>query len=279
MILFSLLFIIMIFGIIFLSSFEWIYYWIRLEILTIFLIPVAFCSTSFSKPVYIIKYFIIQLICSSFLFLVFIINLEMNFFLLILLVLKLGLFPFYGWIIKVIPNVSSLVIFIIITWQKLFPFILLLYTNFTMLTVIGLISILSGAVGGIIQKDWIIVAIYSSVNHGGWLIVSILCSINLFIAYFIFYSIIIYFFIFLLSTINKLSLRKISIFFFSLIGIPPFLLFWVKWRFLFFGLINLNFLVLIIFLLSRMLSLYFYINLFFHFLTNYYCIKKNFNLF
>lgn len=89
------------------------------------------------------------------------------------LALKIGLAPLHNWLPDALQGQDFTTGLILATWQKLAPFALLtiLAPNLSSLSVlIGLMSIIVGAWGGINQNQVRKLLGYSSIAHMGWII-------------------------------------------------------------------------------------------------------------
>lgn len=231
------------------------------------------------------KYFLTQSIASiNFLFsvllkLILIKNFEINnLFSIIInssLLIKIGSAPFHFWFPNIIEGLSWLNCFILITWQKITPIILLsYYLNKNFLILIIIINTIIGAIGGINQTSLRKLIAFSSINNLGWIISSILISESLWILYFFLYSFLIriicfIFYVFNIYFINQLFIFNINfiikffilINFLSLGGLPPFLGFFPKWIIINFLIINNLFFISFIFIIIRLITLFFYIRI------------------
>lgn len=194
----------------------------------------------------------------------------------ITLFLKIGAAPFHIWFPSVMEGLSWLNCFILITWQKLAPFVILSYLSYYQPIMIFVIlsSILIGSIGGLNQTSLRKIITYSSINHIGWILLGLIISENLWQFYFIIYiilSITILLIFFNLSSqhSNQIPLRWnsstikffISVNLMSLGGLPPFLGFLPKWIIIQNSCYNnIEFLVLII-ILFTLLTLFYYLRL------------------
>jgi len=231
-----------------------------------------------------LKYFLIQSIASiNFLFIILIkiifINLEINNIISILinstLLIKIGSAPFHFWFPNIIEGLSWLNCFILITWQKISPIILLSYYFFDkFLIIILILNVIIGAIGGLNQTSLRKLLAFSSINNLGWILSSIIISENLWIFYFIFYRFlnrIICFLFFILNVyfinqlfiINLNNIIKLSLIinFLSLGGLPPFIGFFPKWIVINFILKNKFFILTFIFIIIRLIILLYYIRI------------------
>ena len=269
--------------------------WIRLELNILRFLPII----SSKENVEIensIKYFLIQRWASiTFLirfFFFFIVN--NNFFILInlRLFIKLGISPFHSWFISILKTSSLNTLFILSTFQKIIPLIIIFNTkvnNILILIVIFLtlrfiLSLLPSTIN--VNK----VLALSSINNIVWLIISTLFSLKiifLFMSVYIYIlsGVVIIYNFYSLSIFNQINsiifLDKFSILiiFMSLGGIPPLLGFLSKMLILKVLISNFIRIVLVfIIVISSLLLLYFYLSRIYFYLTNTPSLKINFKL-
>lgn len=280
------------------SSNSWFGCWIGLEINLLRFIPLISNSFNLLATEASLKYFLTQTIASiNFLFsilikIILIKNFEVNLFLSIIinssLLIKIGSVPFHFWFPNVIENLSWLNCFILITWQKISPIILLsYYFNKNFLIIIIILNTIIGAIGGLNQTSLRKLIAFSSINNLGWILSTILIRENLWIFYLFIYSFLVIiicflfnilniFFINQLFFININPLIKISLFinFLSLGGLPPFIGFFPKWIVINFLINNKIFIVRFIFVIIRLIILFFYIRIIYSsFIFNYIKLK------
>ena len=201
------------------------------------------------------------------------------------LIIKRGVAPFHFWFPNVIEGLNWINNFILITWQKIAPIILLsfcLNTTFFSLTII--FSIFIGAIGGLNQTSLRKLIAFSSINHLGWILRNIINNENIWKIYFIFYFFLTISIIFILNNFkifnlnqiftltikNKTQTLIISIPLLSLGGLPPFLGFFPKWITIE-NIVFENFFWLIFLIVNfTLITLYFYIRISYSsFLINY----------
>lgn len=209
------------------------------------------------------------------------------------LILKIGIAPFHFWFPNVIEGLSWIINFLLITWQKIAPLIIISFTiNFYFFIFIFFSSII-GAMGGLNQTSLRKLIAYSSINHLAWMLSAIINNEIIWINYFFFYSlislsIILIFFKLSIFWINQIFTNfnfkknsKLLIFIplLSLGGLPPFLGFFPKWLVIENLLINNFFIILINLIFFTLITLFYYIRISFSlFLINYNKINfKNFN--
>nr|YP_009184021.1 NADH dehydrogenase subunit 2 [Pyrinioides aurea]ALN96950.1 NADH dehydrogenase subunit 2 [Pyrinioides aurea] len=267
------------------SSNSWFGCWIGLEINLMSFIPLISNLNNLMSSEASLKYFLTQSIASiNFLFIIllnflFMKKFEVNNLISILInssmMMKMGSAPFHFWFPNIIEGLSWWNCFILMTWQKVTPMILLsYYFNKNFLMIILIMNVIVGAIGGLNQSSLRKLMAFSSINNLGWMMVSSLISENLWLFYLITYSflisiICITFYIFNMYFINQLFtfnlnfMIKISflINFLSLGGLPPFLGFFPKWIVINFLMINKLYFLTFIFIMMSLIMLFFYIRI------------------
>jgi len=173
---------------------SWILIWVALEINTL-----AFCSimkNSLKTKIAElgIKYFVIQSVSSVLLVSSMTLSkspkLTITFLMflpLLSLLVKIAASPFQEWFVRITKNSSIGPAFILMTWQKLAPLFLILYQVKNIIWPFLLLSII---LGSIIQIDKIImleIIAYSSVFNLSWILMAILISNPLFLAFCLIY--------------------------------------------------------------------------------------------
>nr|AYQ19038.1 NADH dehydrogenase subunit 2 [Elateridae sp. 3 ACP-2013] len=240
------------------SSYSWLGMWLGLEINLLSIIPLMHQSTNMLSAESVIKYFIVQAVASTVILLSIImimnkssmttnVNLESSFLMIMnsSLLTKMGMAPFHFWFPEVMEGLDWMNCLLILTWQKIAPMVLLMYNmKFIMFTsLIILISMIISGIMGVNQISIRKVLAYSSINHMGWMISTMMIMETIWMYYFLVYT--------LISINLVLILKKLKIFylnqlfqsmnlnimtkmffmlnFLSLSGIPPFLGFLPKW--------------------------------------------------
>lgn len=270
------------------SSRSWLGCWIGLEINLLSFIPLMVNKASFSSEASL-KYFLVQALASSvFLFSIIMTNFYssefyfteklFNNFIIInsALFIKMGAAPLHFWFPIVIEGLTWVNALILITWQKLAPFLIISYTininNFILIIILS--CSLFGSIGGLNQSSIRKIIAYSSINHLGWILAALIISNMIWLLYFRIYS-----FISVILTLTfhfwnihhilhiyNLNFDKsINLVLFcnllSLGGLPPFLGFLPKWLVIQ-NLIEINFIFLpLIIVFLTLLALFFYIRL------------------
>nr|YP_010233720.1 NADH dehydrogenase subunit 2 [Papilio thoas]QSZ78076.1 NADH dehydrogenase subunit 2 [Papilio thoas] len=285
------------------SSNSWLGCWIGLEINLLSFIPLISNPKNLLSSEAALKYFLIQAIASiNFLFsilikMILLKNFEMNNMISILInssmLMKMGSTPFHFWFPNIIEGLSWLNCFLLMTWQKISPMILLsYYMNNNFLIMIMILNVIIGILGGINQTSLRKLMTFSSINNLGWMLAALMISENLWLFYLIMYSFMIsilcfmfnlmnVYFINQLFFINLNSLIKISLLinFLSLGGLPPFLGFFPKWIIINFLVMNKFFIISFIFIMMSLIMLFFYIRIIYSSIMFNYLKMKWFNFF
>nr|ADX01200.1 NADH dehydrogenase subunit 2 [Ommastrephes bartramii] len=270
-----------------LSSSHWLTMWMGLEINLMGFLPLMNIKGKTLEAEASMKYFIIQSMSSSLLIITSVLMYSSTlswysmftsdvFSLLIILslVLKLGGAPLHFWVPSIAKQMSWSILFMMLTWQKLAPLLMLSIVN-SNLMLIMLISMASTIVGSIMalnQTNLQLIMAYSSISHLGWMLSMISINSSLSMMYFLNYIVI------SMPLMNMLSLtlgnhlfmltqrtKSNSMLPISLIlslgGLPPLLGFMSKLVILI-SLVEMKLVMLTVFMfLGTLISLYFYLNM------------------
>nr|UPU95839.1 NADH dehydrogenase subunit 2 [Parachronistis sp.] len=280
------------------SSNSWFGCWIGLEINLLSFIPLISNPNNLLSSEASLKYFLTQSIASiNFLFsillkMILMKNFELNLFLTLMinssLLMKMGSAPFHFWFPNIIEGLSWLNCFILMTWQKISPMILLsYYFNKNFLIFIMIVNSIIGAIGGLNQTSLRKLMAFSSINNLGWMLAANLISENLWLTYLILYSFLILIMCFLFNMFNLFFINQLFILnmnpmiklslminFLSLGGLPPFIGFFPKWIMINFLINNKIFILTFIFIMMSLIMLFFYIRIIYSsFLFNYFKLK------
>uniref|UniRef100_A0A067YD87 NADH-ubiquinone oxidoreductase chain 2 n=1 Tax=Athyma daraxa TaxID=882618 RepID=A0A067YD87_9NEOP len=267
------------------SDNSWLGCWIGLENNLLSFIPLITTPNNLLNSEASLKYFLTQSIASiNFLFSILLSLFIMknfffnNFFSVIInssLLMKMGSIPFHFWFPNIMEGISWINCFILMTWQKITPMILLsYYFNLNFLYFIMIFNVMIGAIGSFNQTSLRKLMAFSSINNLGWMIASITISENLWLIYFMFYSIFTFIMCFLFYIINIFFINQLFFFnmnflikmsiminFFSLGGLPPFLGFFPKWLVINYLLNNNFFIISFVFIMSSLILLFIYIRI------------------
>nr|YP_001491558.1 NADH dehydrogenase subunit 2 [Ruspolia dubia]ABQ12048.1 NADH dehydrogenase subunit 2 [Ruspolia dubia] len=236
------------------SANSWLGVWMGLEINLLSFIPLMTDQKNILTTEASLNYFLIQAFASAILLfsiissyilssLTFQFHIDFPFLTLIssALLLKWEQPPFNFWFPGTMEGLNWRNCFILMTWQKIAPMILLSYTNKMNLffTLIIILCSIIGSMGGLNQTSLRKLMGYSSINHLGWMIAALMMGENLWIFYFSMYSFLSASIIFLFNCFEifhypLMNNHPIITFYFfiaflSLGGLPPFLGFLPKW--------------------------------------------------
>nr|YP_010626038.1 NADH dehydrogenase subunit 2 [Inocellia digitiformis]WBK02836.1 NADH dehydrogenase subunit 2 [Inocellia digitiformis] len=271
------------------SSNSWLGAWMGLEINLLSFIPLMSNTKNIFSTEASLKYFLTQAFASSTLvfFIIFSFLMYLNYFslnmnnsmkmlMLSSLFLKLGAAPFHFWFPSVAENLTWLMNLILLTWQKIAPMILISYlSNEIYMQFIAIFSTLIGSLGGLNQTNLRKIMAFSSINHIGWMISSLIMNNNLWKIYFLIYSLLTILMISIFMNFNLFFINQIYLMmnfnlmnkfllfmnFLSLGGLPPFLGFFPKWMIINNLILNNYFFLLTIMSMLTLINLFFYLRL------------------
>lgn len=265
-------FVLVVFGLVLIFSGEsWFSVWLGFEITLIGFLPMFRGGSIVVEGLF--KYFLVQAGGSGVFALSFLLPDSLGTISLFILGLfmKLGVFPFHGWIPMVMSSLTWAGCLLLVTVQKVGPLFVVCIRDFLTSGFLLIFSVFSVLVGGIIgyNQSYIRSLIaYSSIRHTGWLIISFVCSFRVFIIY-----LFVYFFLLriLFSLFSSLHLRKViyrgvgfkfwgvlSLLILRLSGIPPFSMFYLKMGVVYYIISSLYFYVPFV-LFGSIFSIYYYL--------------------
>nr|YP_010850283.1 NADH dehydrogenase subunit 2 [Tomicus minor]WGH11774.1 NADH dehydrogenase subunit 2 [Tomicus minor] len=273
------------------SSSSWMMAWMGLELNLMSILPLMKIPKHKDSSESTIKYFIIQAIASTLMLFSIIMmtnlsNSKFSFFFMnnlnmvttSAILMKMGAAPFHFWVPEVTMGLSWKMVYIVLTWQKLAPMILMAYTisnNIIFINIFIILSSMMGSILGMNQTYLKKLMAYSSINHIGWMISSLFCSYKTWLIYYSIYCIMNLNIIILLNNYkmystyqmmnfmskNKMMKMLVMMNFLSLGGLPPFLGFLPKWLTIN-NLINNNYYTItFILIMFSLISLYFYLRI------------------
>jgi len=275
------------------SSSSWLSAWMGLEINLIRIAPLLINKISFQSVETSIKYFLIQAIASTILILFIFISSSFlllkitqfsEFVITLLLIIKAGVAPLHFWFPQVITQSGWMQCLLIITWQKVAPFVILSFLNNVIIRASIIFSSVVGILGGINQTNVKLILTYSSIIHSAWILTLISTQENLWVVYITIYtfltiSVVLFFIKISLTYINTIFYIKLTflikttvlINFLSIAGLPPFIGFIIKVvALIIIFKCNINLTVITFLIVSSFISFYFYSRLVYSslFLTN-----------
>lgn len=246
---------------------DWILIWLGLELNILSYIVLIYKRYDINTLEACLKYFLIQSIGSAlFLFFFYCTNVIAG-ILIIILSLKIGGGPFYYWFPSMCLRLEWLSCYVLITFQKVLPLLLMSGFVYWLLWVVVLLSLVIGVFGAFNQNNIKQLFAYSSVHHLGWIISSIFGADLFWLWYLFIYSIVLlslvsYFMkyevgnTFLLGKLkDKLWLILGMI---RMAGLPPLLGFYLKWV-AFIYILNVRYIYCIFLVVVSVIILYIYI--------------------
>uniref|UniRef100_A0AAU7YUV9 NADH-ubiquinone oxidoreductase chain 2 n=1 Tax=Cheilosia ochreipila TaxID=3103808 RepID=A0AAU7YUV9_9MUSC len=301
------IFILMMSTMITISANSWLSAWMGLEINLLSFIPLMSDNNLMSNESSL-KYFLTQTIASSILLLAVIlfmfknnymnqthINNYINMIILSSLLMKTGAAPFHFWFPNVMEGLNWMNSLILMTWQKIAPLMLISYLIIKFMLFWSIIlSVIIGSLGGLNQTSLRKLMTFSSINHLGWMLMSMYSNESLWINYFLFYSFLSFNLIFLFNMFKLFHINQLfSLFFFnkmlkftlflnllSLGGLPPFMGFIPKWLMIQYLTFNNQLFMLMIMIMMSLITLFFYLRLCYTaFMLNYFENNVIFNIY
>nr|WKU83804.1 NADH dehydrogenase subunit 2 [Blera eoa] len=301
------IFILMMSTMITISANSWLSAWMGLEINLLSFIPLMSDNNLMSNEASL-KYFLTQALASSILLFSTILfmyqnnfttqintNNYINMLILSSLLMKSGAAPFHFWFPNVMEGLNWMNALILMTWQKIGSLMLISYLiiKFLMFWCI-LLSVIIGSLGGLNQTSLRKLMTFSSINHLGWMLMSMYSNEALWITYFLFYSFLSLNMIFLFNMFKLYHINQLFMLFFfnkplkfslflnllSLGGLPPFLGFIPKWLTIQYLTLNNQLFMLTIMIIMTLITLFFYLRLCYTaFMLNYFENNWNFKLY
>nr|AVN67711.1 NADH dehydrogenase subunit 2 [Eurycotis decipiens] len=271
------------------SSNSWLGAWMGLEINLLSFIPLMSNYKNIFTTEASMKYFIVQALASSTLLFLIInkslieefsttTNSLMNSVIINTpLLLKGGAAPFHWWFPSIMEGLSWNNCFILMTIQKIAPLMLISYNikmNMFLWTIV-LMSIIIGSIGGFNQISIRKILTYSSINHMGWMLAAMSIGENLWMMYFIIYSMLILTMILIIKPFrisfinqtflmgNEMVIIKFLMFttLLSLGGLPPFLGFLPKWIIIQYMMFNGMSVIISLMVVMSLITLYYYLRI------------------
>ncbi|NP_987107.1 NADH dehydrogenase subunit 2 (mitochondrion) [Drosophila mauritiana] len=280
------------------TSNSWLGAWMGLEINLLSFIPLLSDNNNLMSTEASLKYFLTQALASTVLLFSSILlmlknnlNNEINesftsMIIMSALLLKSGAAPFHFWFPNMMEGLTWMNALMLMTWQKIAPLMLISYLNIKYLLLISVIlSVVIGAIGGLNQTSLRKLMAFSSINHLGWMLSSLMISESIWLIYFFFYSFLSFvltfmFNIFKLFHLNQLfswfvnsKILKFTLFmnFLSLGGLPPFLGFLPKWLVIQQLTLCNQYFLLTLMMMSTLITLFFYLRICYSaFMMNYF---------
>nr|YP_006576017.1 NADH dehydrogenase subunit 2 [Sphenophorus sp. BYU-CO246]ACZ58544.1 NADH dehydrogenase subunit 2 [Sphenophorus sp. BYU-CO246] len=272
------------------SSYSWLSMWIGLEINLLSIIPLFNNHNNKYPAESIMKYFIVQAFAST--MILFSIcffntnnlminsnwyNTSLSLMLNSAIFMKMGAAPFHFWVPEVTSGLTWNNILILLTWQKIAPMIMLSFNIKTpiTLTLIIIISTIISGIQGMNQTNLKKIMAYSSINHTSWMISAMMMSTEIWLFYFLIYSLISSSIILMFKKFNIFSITQLAMIltsnktlkftfflnFLSLGGLPPFLGFFPKWTTIYYLIENKFYFTSSLLIIFTLITLFFYLRL------------------
>nr|QBF01222.1 NADH dehydrogenase subunit 2 [Stegana melanostigma] len=280
------------------TSNSWLGAWMGLEINLLSFIPLMSDNNLMSTETSL-KYFLIQAMASTILLFAIILMMLKNnmnheiikpsltsMIILSSLFLKMGAAPFHFWFPNIMEGLSWMNCLLLMTWQKIAPMMLITHINMkTMLFSSIIMSVLVGSLGGLNQSSLRKLMAFSSINHLGWMLMSLYFNEIIWMIYFMFYTFLCFILIFMFNNFKIFYFNQMFSLFFnskilkfilfmnflSLGGLPPFLGFLPKWLVIQQLSLETQYFMLMILLMTTLITLFFYLRICYSaFMLNYY---------
>nr|ACT80217.1 NADH dehydrogenase subunit 2 [Mayetiola destructor] len=253
----------------------WLNMWIYLEIN---LISFIFLLMNYKNYLFLessLIYFLIQTMASIILLFSLInsiIYLKFKNLMMFAIFLKMGIAPLHYWLIMMVEMLNWIMIYILLTWQKIAPLLLLnLYNNTKMLMIFLLLSMMIGSLMGINYSSLKKIMAYSSINQLSWIIISLMYLNKLFKMYMCIYMYMMFFTIYCFQFFNltfiyniyilKIDLYLMMVMFMNLLslgGLPPFIGFYPKMMII--NMLN-NSMMMFFMIMFTLITLFYYIRM------------------
>nr|QHH25558.1 NADH dehydrogenase subunit 2 [Leucauge celebesiana] len=246
---------------------SWFLLWFGLEINMISFIAVIYCRSLMSIEG-CMKYFFIQsvgsgmLMCSLYFDYYGMIN-----FVSLILSYKMGAGPFFFWFSSICESLSWVSCFLLMTFQKFMPLLLISMFMGMVIWLIILVSIIVGVVGAFNEKKLKKLFAFSSIHHMGWMMLCNYLGSFIWIFYLAGYTFMLWGLIILLNGIEGLDINDLLLVNNKLIlilmmlnmgGIPPMFGFFLKW-FIFYSMWNFMNMYIMIIIIMSVFMLYVYL--------------------
>nr|ALO71082.1 NADH deshydrogenase subunit 2 [Pselaphinae sp. 8 EF-2015] len=270
------------------SSNSWFGMWLGLEINLMSIIPLMSNIKNSYSTESSIKYFIVQALSSMIIMMsmIFLVNISnspvtnfnnsINMIFNSALMTKMGSAPFHFWFPEIMEGLNWINCFIMLTWQKITPMILLNYSlNSMFILIIIVFSMLISGIMGINQNSLRKILSYSSINHIGWMLASMMFFETIWLMYFFIYLIILSNLVLIFNLYKIFFMTQLMFFmssnlklnyffimnFLSLGGLPPFIGFLPKWFTIQIMIFNNNYFLPFMMIILTLLTLFYYVRI------------------
>nr|UZA61263.1 NADH dehydrogenase subunit 2 [Endeis sp. JZ-2022] len=229
-----------------LSASNWFTMWMSMEMNSMMFIPILMTNATQSNSESGMKYFLIQSISSMLFMSSATINtcsmklsLMTNNFMVLSLMMKLGMFPFYFWYVDITPKMDYISMTLLMTTQKMIPFITMSnLTSWNMkMKIMMMMNMVTSALLAINHNKIKIILTFSSINQMSWMMASMMINMKTFWMMMLIYVSILVpinmnmkkMKISTLTQLMKFNSKSENLMFLSLFGLPPMPGFMMKW--------------------------------------------------
>nr|QDP17852.1 NADH dehydrogenase subunit 2 [Parachtes riberai] len=154
-----------------------------------------------------------------------------------ILMLKMGVGPFFGWYVSVVKSFSWWVNYILMVFQKIVLLMLMMEVTTMFVFYVGMLSMFIGFMGVLGQVNLKVLMGYSSIFHGGWMFMLMEEKNSMWWMYFLLYGLMMLSIVSILNSQMMLSIYisvglskyGLILVMLNLAGIPPFVGFIMKW--------------------------------------------------
>ena len=183
---------------------------------------------------------------------------------------KLGTAPLHFWLPIIVENITNYQLIFLLTWQKIAPLYLIFSLPNQDISILFIISsLIIGAFRSLNELRIFTLITFSSINHTGWILISMLRNELISILYIIVYTFLILSILLPINDKNRQTIwslknsNKYIIFInlLSLAGLPPFTGFLIKWILLSEIYLLTNSIVNLTLILTSIILLYFYLRI------------------
>nr|YP_002456338.1 NADH dehydrogenase subunit 2 [Watersipora subtorquata]ABY55223.1 NADH dehydrogenase subunit 2 [Watersipora subtorquata] len=253
--------------IIIISSNNWFFTWMGMELSLFGFLPIFTFNQTTTEG--LMKYFLMQASGSA-MFLISCLSTLNNIVVLTILgmVMKLGIFPFFQWMPAVMVSLSWTGCMLLTTLQKVVPLLILANTNNPdMVFICSTLSIMISSVLGFNQSLMKPLMAYSSISFTSWIIMALWFNLTFGMLFIFFYFVLTLYLFSIFKSNNTMTIyqrygnsknqKNKNQSFMILSGMPPFSLFFFK-MYMFYLMINMP-LIMIILIVSTYISMYYYL--------------------
>nr|YP_010583052.1 NADH dehydrogenase subunit 2 [Eurhadina exclamationis]UGN61498.1 NADH dehydrogenase subunit 2 [Eurhadina exclamationis] len=265
------------------SSNNWIMMWCGLEISLISIIPLM-VSKLVASSESTMKYFIMQSVSSTMLMLSMLVmvmsgDYNYNYLMMTALLIKMGVAPFHNWVLTVVEGLDLIMIYMILTINKIAPITLMSYTTKSLMLII-LLTVITGSLLGLNQNSVKKMIGYSSIFNMGF-VMSVLKYNWMWIMYMFMYSMLLMMLLMLLHKnkillmnqmtfiellTNKLSMWMVLL---SMGGLPPLIGFSIKYMVMLYMISMKMLATMAMMLMTSLIIMFFYLRMTFLGTMNY----------